>query len=71
MSFLYKNLRFYCSTAIGQKANVVDSMKIELSKVQTDPAHSKYYSDQGRIHIIKNGVQGTPILGWANTLNEE
>jgi mono/diheme cytochrome c family protein len=37
----------------------------------TDPAHSSYYSDMGRLHIIKNGVEGTGMVGWASTLNEE
>lgn len=37
----------------------------------TDPAHSKYYSDQGRIYIIKKGIQGTPMVGWERTLNEQ
>ena len=35
----------------------------------TDPAHSKFYSDQGRIYIIKKGVQGTTMIGWESTLN--
>ncbi|MGJ8653173.1 MAG: heavy metal-binding domain-containing protein [Opitutaceae bacterium] len=37
----------------------------------TDPAHSSYYSDQGRIHIIKNGVVGTPMTGWKSILKED
>ncbi|MGJ8649833.1 MAG: heavy metal-binding domain-containing protein [Opitutaceae bacterium] len=37
----------------------------------TDPAHSSYYSDQGRIHIIKNGVPGTPMTGWKSILKED
>lgn len=37
----------------------------------TDPEHSKYYSDRGRIHIIENGIPGSPMVGWANTLSEK
>lgn len=37
----------------------------------TDSAHSKYYSDQGRIYIIKKGVKGTPMEGWESALNEK
>lgn len=37
----------------------------------TDPAHSSYYSDQGRIHIIKNGVPSTPMVGWKGILKED
>lgn len=36
----------------------------------TDPEHSKYYSDMGRMHIIKNGVEGTPMVGWEKILSE-
>lgn len=37
----------------------------------TDPEHSKFYSDQGRMHIIKKGITGTPMSGWEGTLNEK
>jgi mono/diheme cytochrome c family protein len=37
----------------------------------TDPVHSKYYSDAGRLHIIKNGIPGTPMVGLGGTLNDE
>ena len=37
----------------------------------TDNAHSKYYSDMGRIYIMKKGVQGTSMVGWESALNEK
>ncbi len=37
----------------------------------TAPEHSKYYSDQGRIHIIKKGIKDTPMSGWESVLNEK
>ncbi len=37
----------------------------------TDPEHSKFYSDQGRLHIIKKGITGTPMPGWEGVLNEK
>jgi mono/diheme cytochrome c family protein len=37
----------------------------------TDSEHSAYYSDQGRIHIIKNGVEGTPMVGWSASYSQE
>ncbi len=37
----------------------------------TDPEHSKYYSDQGRIYIIKKGSAGTPMPSWDGVLNEK
>jgi len=37
----------------------------------TDPEHSTYYSEQGRLYIIKKGVEGTLMVGWEKALNEE
>jgi len=37
----------------------------------TDAEHSKFYSDQGRIHIIKKGIENTPMSGWENVLSEK
>jgi len=37
----------------------------------TDAEHSKFYSDQGRIYIIKKGSTGTPMSGWEGALNEK
>jgi len=37
----------------------------------TDAAHSSYYSDMGRIYIIKNGVKGTPMVGMSGALSDE
>ncbi|MFV8326913.1 c-type cytochrome [Flavobacterium sp. ZS1P14] len=37
----------------------------------TDPEHSSFYSNQGRIYLIKKGMKGTAMLAWENTLGEE
>ncbi len=37
----------------------------------TDPDHSKFYSDQGRMHIIRKGVKNTPMSGWGSVLDEK
>lgn len=37
----------------------------------TDAEHSKFYSDQGRIYIIRKGSAGTPMSGWEGVLNEK
>jgi len=36
----------------------------------TDPAHARFYSDRGRLHIIKKGIEGTPMAGWEDALNK-
>jgi mono/diheme cytochrome c family protein len=37
----------------------------------TDPEHSSFYSNQGRIYLIKKGIPGTAMAAWENTLSEE
>lgn len=37
----------------------------------TDAEHSKFYSDQGRMLIIKKGSPGTPMPAWEGVLNEK
>ena len=37
----------------------------------TDPSHANFYSEQARLHIIRKGVSGTPMMGWENVLTEE
>lgn len=36
----------------------------------TDPHHARYYSDAGRIEIIRSGIGGTPMLGFKSKLSE-
>lgn len=36
----------------------------------TDSTHSGFYSDQGRLWIIKNGITGTPMVGWGKVIGE-
>lgn len=37
----------------------------------TDPEHSAFYSDRGRIHIITNGIEGAAMVGWKTILKED
>jgi mono/diheme cytochrome c family protein len=37
----------------------------------TDTSHALYYSDQGRLWIVRNGVSGTVMPGWLTILGEE
>jgi mono/diheme cytochrome c family protein len=37
----------------------------------TNPEHSSFYSNQGRIYLIKKGMKGTAMAAWENTLSEE
>jgi mono/diheme cytochrome c family protein len=37
----------------------------------TDTEHLKYYSDQGRLYIIKKGIADTPMSSWEGVLREK
>lgn len=37
----------------------------------TDPMHASFYSDRGRIEIIKSGSPGTTMTGWSAMLKED
>ncbi len=37
----------------------------------TDAEHSKFYSDQGRIYLIKKGSAGTAMPAWENLLSQK
>jgi mono/diheme cytochrome c family protein len=37
----------------------------------TNPEHSSFYSNQGRIYLIKKGMKGTAMAAWENILSEE
>jgi len=37
----------------------------------TDAKESAFYSDQGRIEIIKKGIPGTQMPGWGSALSDE
>ncbi len=36
-----------------------------------DPSHARYYSDAGRMEIIRNGIEGTPMVGFSSQLGEK
>jgi len=37
----------------------------------TDQEQAAFFSGQARLHIIRKGVPGTPMMGWQNVLIEE
>jgi len=37
----------------------------------TDPARAGFYSDRAKLHIVANGSEGTPMIGWSEVLSEE
>lgn len=37
----------------------------------TDAFHARYYSDAGRVHVVRTGSPGTAMVGFAGTLKDD
>ncbi len=68
---VYLKICFTCHGVSGKGDGVAAAALPQKPADFTDSAHSKFYSDQGRIHIIKKGVEGTPMVAWEAALSEE
>lgn len=64
----------YCANCHGVTGKgdgpMAASLRIQPADF-TDTAHASYYSDRGRLWIIQNGIHGTPMVGWSDTLGAE
>jgi len=36
----------------------------------TDPIRAAILSDQGQLHVLRKGIEGTPMIGWEGVLGE-
>ncbi|WP_165932658.1 c-type cytochrome [Flavobacterium cellulosilyticum] len=64
----------YCSSCHGRggKGDGPGAATLQPKPADfTNPKHSSYYSNQGRIYLIKKGVKGTAMPAWENILSEE
>lgn len=60
-----------CHGANGKGDGPVSSTLAHKPADFASAGHANTYSDQGRIFIIKKGIQGTPMKGWESTLTEK
>jgi mono/diheme cytochrome c family protein len=37
----------------------------------TDKEQASFFSERARLQIIRNGIKGTPMIGWSNILTED
>lgn len=68
---IYKN---YCVTCHGESGKGDGLAAIALPTKPADftnPEHATYYSDRGRMYIIKKGVNDSSMIGWGATLSEK
>lgn len=68
---IYTNSCVACHGEIG-KGNGPAAVALKQKPADfTDPEHSRFYSDQGRIQIIRKGSEGTAMVAWEGVLNEK
>jgi high-affinity iron transporter len=63
-----------CSSCHGVdgKGNGVTAKQLEIKPPDlTDVEQAGFFSEQARLHIIRKGVTGTPMIGWENVLSED
>ncbi|MFQ5770502.1 MAG: c-type cytochrome [bacterium] len=68
---LYVKLCASCHGGRGQGSGKIAQELIGNPSNFTDSAQSSFYSEQGRLYIIRKGVAGTPMIGWENVLTED
>ncbi len=68
---VYEKICFTCHGLSGKGDGPAAAALLQKPADFTDSAHSKFYSDQGRLHIIKKGVEGTPMVAWEAAFSED
>jgi len=66
---IFSNLCVACHGVSGKGNGPAAAALKQKPADFTDAEHSRIYSDQGRMQIIRKGIAGTPMSGWEGTLN--
>ncbi len=62
-----------CATCHGPRGKGKGKLANDLVGSPTDFTDEKqatFFSEQARLYIIRQGIEGTPMLGWGNILTE-
>jgi mono/diheme cytochrome c family protein len=70
-SRLYRRSCETCHGASGKGDGILASGLAMPPADHTDAHHARYYSDAGRMEIIRNGIAGTPMVGFSSQLSEQ
>ena len=70
-SRLYRRSCETCHGASGKGDGILASGLAMPPADHTDAHHARYYSDAGRMEIIRNGIAGTPMVGFSSQLTEQ
>lgn len=70
-SALYKELCAACHGVRGDGKIEHPGVLLQQPSDFTDETQATFFSEQARLHIIRKGVPGTAMMGWADVLPEE
>jgi mono/diheme cytochrome c family protein len=70
-SRLYRRSCETCHGASGKGDGILASGLAMPPADHTDAHHARYYSDAGRMELIRNGIAGTPMVGFSSQLTEQ
>jgi mono/diheme cytochrome c family protein len=70
-SRLYRRSCETCHGGSGKGDGILASGLAMPPADHTDSHHARYYSDAGRMEIIRNGIAGTPMVGFSSQLTEQ
>lgn len=68
---LYSQLCASCHGGRGEGNGHAGETLLSNPSNLTDEQEARFYSEQARLHIIRNGVPGTAMMGWQGVLPEE
>lgn len=68
---IYNKTCFACHGTTGKGDGMAAAALNPKPADFTDPEHSSYYSDRGRLYVIKNGIKDSPMVGWGSSLSEK
>ena len=70
-SVLFMQLCASCHGARGDGKVAHPGVLLSPPSNFTDPAQATFFSEQARLQIIRQGIAGTAMMGWAEVLPEE
>lgn len=65
----YERLCSTCHGASGKGDGPAAAALARAPSDHTDGHHARYYSDAGRLEVIRNGIEGTPMVGFGALLS--
>ncbi|MFQ5676179.1 MAG: c-type cytochrome [bacterium] len=68
---LYPQVCAACHGGRGDGQGKITEALVDTPTSFTDPQQATFFSDQARLHIIRKGIAGTPMMGWSGVLSDD